>query len=440
MDARQLPARDRRRRAGVCWALADNIPPLLGIVEAPTLRPNGSVLDQPGYDADSGLYFADGGVRFPAVPHAPTRDEALHALDMLKEPFLGFPFKEPADLSVALAGTITALVRRSIRSAPATAVTAPKMGAGKTLIATTASYIATGRPPAMMSQADDPESERKRLFAILLEGASIAIIDNVERAFASDAMCSILTEPVFKDRVLGVSRTASAPTCTTWFITGNNLTIHGDLTTRVLACRIDPECERPEEREFQVNLHEEVPKCRAELAVAALTIVRAYIAAGSPRPNVPTFGRFEQWQEWCRFPLIWLGMADPCATRATLEERDPVRERLAELSGAWAAVYDTGEATLATAIKDAMRDPPLAPDAASDARARLKAAIMEAAGEGGAPNARKLGWFLAKHEGRIEDGRRFRRARSGGPGLCGTSRRSPRARVLRLLRVFASPT
>ena len=34
---------------------------------------------------------------------------------------------------------------------------------------------------------------------------------------------------------------------------------------------------------------------------------------------------------------------------------------------------------------------------------------MEAAGEGGAPNARKLGWFLAKHEGRIEDGRRFRR-------------------------------
>ena len=119
------------------------------------------------------------------------------------------------------------------------------MGAGKTLIATAAGYIATGRAPAMMSQADDPEGERKRLFAILLEGAAIAMIDNVERAFASDAMCSILTEPVFKDRVLGVSRTASAPTCTTWFITGNNLTIHGDLTTRMLACRIDPECERP---------------------------------------------------------------------------------------------------------------------------------------------------------------------------------------------------
>ena len=169
----------------------------------------------------------------------------------------------------------------------------------------------------------------------------------------SDAMCSILTEPMFKDRVLGVSRTASAPTCTTWFITGNNLTIHGDLTTRMLACRIDPECERPEEREFKVNLHEEVPKRRAELAVAALTIIRAYIAAGSPRQRVPTFGRFEQWQEWCRFPLIWLGHGGPVRDARGPEERDPVRERLAELSAAWGEVYGQGEATLATAIKDA---------------------------------------------------------------------------------------
>src|SRR5262249_37834867 len=127
------------------------------------------------------------------------------------------------------------------------------MSSGKTLIATVSGYIVNGRAPAMMSQADDSEGERKRLFASLLEGSLIPVIDNVERGFASDAMCSILTEPVFKDRVLGVSKTATAPTCTTWFITGNNLTINGDLTTRVLACRIDPEVERPEEREFKIN-------------------------------------------------------------------------------------------------------------------------------------------------------------------------------------------
>ena len=53
-----------------------NIPALLGIVEAPTLRPDGSVLDQPGYDAASGLYFDDGGLTFPPVPFMPSRAEA----------------------------------------------------------------------------------------------------------------------------------------------------------------------------------------------------------------------------------------------------------------------------------------------------------------------------------------------------------------------------
>lgn len=382
-----------------------SIPALLGVVEAPTLRPDGSVLAQPGFDMGSGLYFDDGGLRFPPVPTSPSRAEALAALEVLQRPFVDIPFKTEADRSVALACALTALTRRSLRSAPAFGFTAPKMGAGKTLTATIISYIATGRAPAMMSQAEDAESERKRLFAVLIEGAAIAVVDNIERPFASDALCSILTEPVFKDRLLGVSRTTSAPTCTTWCITGNNLTIAGDLTTRMLVCQIDPECERPEEREFKVNLHETVPHQRAELAVAALTIIRAFIAAGSPKPKVPTFGRFEQWQEWCRFPLIWLGLADPCATRAALESRDPVRERLAELAEAWEGVFGTDEITLADAVKEAARTPSSTADDAR--RLRLHVAMRAIAGDREGVNSRKLGRFLSKHEGRIEQGRRF---------------------------------
>ena len=383
------------------------IPPLLGIVEAPTLRPDGSVLEVPGYDVRSGLYFADGGLRFPPVPLNPSRSDALAALDVLRWPFVDIPFKADADLSVALSCVMAGLTRRSLRAVPGYGYTAPKMASGKTLCATIVAYIATGRAPAMMSQGNDAESERKRLFSVLLEGAAIAVIDNVERTFASDALCSILTEPVFKDRVLGVSRTASAPTCTTWCVTGNNLTIAGDLTTRMLVSRIDPECERPEEREFKVNLHEEVPKRRAELAVAALTIIRAFIAAGSPRPKVPTFGRFEQWQDWCRFPLIWLDMADPCDTRSAVEGRDPVRERLTELGAAWASVFGADETTTADAVKEANKDLPLVREQKHDNLARLRAAMQEIASDGAGVNLRKLGWFISRHEGRIEDGMRF---------------------------------
>ena len=43
------------------------IRPLEGIVEAPTLRPDGSLINQPGYDPDTGLWFVPSGV-FPPIP------------------------------------------------------------------------------------------------------------------------------------------------------------------------------------------------------------------------------------------------------------------------------------------------------------------------------------------------------------------------------------
>ncbi|WP_027133430.1 hypothetical protein [Geminicoccus roseus] len=380
-----------------------SIPPLLGIIEAPTLRPDGSVLDQPGYDRATGLYLDVGNTAFPEVPQQPSRDEAQAALAVLTGILAGFPFASEADRSVAVSMILTALVRRSLRAAPMSILTAPKMGSGKSLLATVASYIASGRAPAMMSQADDTESERKRVLAILMEGDALALIDNVERPLGSDTLCSVLTEPIFRDRLLGQTKTITVPTCTTWAATGNNITIAGDLTTRVLICRIDPQVERPEERTFQVDLHQEVPARRGELAVAALTIIRAYLAAGSPKQELPTFGRFEAWQQWCRFPLVWLGMADPCLTRAAAEARDPVREKLSQLTGAWYDAFGSDEMTLAAAIKQA-------PDA-------LRDAMHVAAGDRDGINLRKLGWFVARHEGRIEDGRRFEKGEGRRTGL-----------------------
>jgi putative DNA primase/helicase len=119
-------------------------------------------------------------------------------------------------------------------------------------------------------------------------------------------------------------KTVNVASASTFFATGNNLVLAGDLTSRALACMIDPGVERPEERTFEVNLHDEVPRRRAELAVAALTIVRAYLADGEAKPTVPNFARFEDCCRFVRYPLIWLGMADPCEGRKSIEDRDPV--------------------------------------------------------------------------------------------------------------------
>ena len=113
-----------------------------------------------------------------------------------------------------------------------------------------------------------------------------------------------------------------------WIATGNALTVAGDLSSRTVLCTLDPGCERPEDREFDVNLHIDVPQRRGELATAALTIVRAFLAAGAPHQGVPVFGRFEQWSRFAREPLAWLGHVDPCETRRSIESRDPVRDQI----------------------------------------------------------------------------------------------------------------
>jgi hypothetical protein len=232
---------------------------------------------------------------------------------------------------------------------------APKMAIGKTLIATISSYIATGRAPYLISQLKDQAEEQKRLLSALMENPAVVILDNVEYPVRSAALNTVLTEPTYTDRLLGVNKTVTVASNCTFMVTGNNLVIAGDLSSRALLCRLDPEIERPEEREFEVDLHEWVPVHRGELAVAALTIIAAYLAAGAPKPEpvVPNFARFEQWQRSCRFPLIWLGRADPCATRACIDAGDPIREQLCALLAAWHEAFGNTPTTVARAIATA---------------------------------------------------------------------------------------
>jgi hypothetical protein len=382
-----------------------HMPLLAGIIEAPTLRADGSLLDQEGYDPASGLYFDPNGLTYPPIPAAPTRRQALRALELIFDILSGFPFFDEAARSVAVSAILTAVVRRSLRSAPLFIFTAPKMGSGKTLLATVVAYISTGRAPPMMSQAEDAESERKRMLALLLQGPVLIVIDNVERALQSDALCSVLTEPVFSDRLLGVSKTVAVPTNCTWIATGNNVMVAGDLSTRVLICELDPQCERPEEREFAVDLHTEVPARRGELVAAGLTIIRAYLVAGSPKQKVPTFGRFEGWARWCRDPLLWLGTADPCETRRKAEIHDPVRELLISLLRAWHGLFGSTPATVAEALK--LADTPTEQPAEVELRQALLRAMTDVAAERGTINARRLGKFISRHERRVESGLRF---------------------------------
>lgn len=312
-------------------------PVLNGVIETPTLRRDGTLLEDDGYDAASGLLLAKGGVEFPSVKDAPTFDDAREALEQLKEPFKDFPFVanakgESPSRSVMLSAVLTGVVRRTLHSAPIHGTSAPTMGTGKTLAMDVVSLIVTGRLTTAMSQGANEEEDEKRLFSVLLQNDQILLIDNVKRPIEGDALCTILTQSTWQSRILGENRKVAVPTNALFLASGNNLTFKGDMVTRALLCRMDARVERPETRRFTVDLKAEIPKRRPELVAAVLTVLRAFVVAGRPGlEQLTPFGRFEDWSNLVRGALVWLGEPDPCRTRNFIAVDDPERNDLEQL-------------------------------------------------------------------------------------------------------------
>lgn len=371
-----------------------NFPHLQGIINAPTLRADGSILEAKGYDKSTGLCFQSR-LDFPPMPSKPTIDDAVEALGSLKQLLSGFPFVDGASLSVALSAILTALIRRSLPTAPLHAFNAPKRGAGKSLLADVVGMIATGSKPTQVSQPDNQSEERKRLLALLMAGDPVVCIDNVERPVKSDALCTILTSETWSERLLGLNRNVDVSTGVLFLATGNNIIFEGDLTRRVLKCTIDPRCERPEERRFDVNLYSYVLEHRAQLVIAALTILHAYNCAGRPSQVLSPLGSFGEWSDRVRSALVWCGLDDPCRTQRSIEAEDPVSVSLRRLLTVWRSEF---------------RGPVLAREVlrrANEGHVELCDAIEAFVGDPAQIGTRKLGACLQKYQNRSEGGLRF---------------------------------
>ena len=338
------------------WAL----PHLVNTLDAPTLRPDGSLLQVPGYDVQTRLYYQPN-VDFPIIPDKPTSAEAQAALSLLRNWIGTMPFATDIDESVGLALVLTALVRRSLPTAPLGAISAPAgaSGTGKTLFADMIAILATGAPAPAMNLPSTDEEAAKTALAVLLSGDAVVLIDNIERPMSGEWLCSILTSEVFRQRVLGRSEEVSAPTNALFLATGNAMVLTGDLRTRALILKLDANMERPETREFTFDAREQTAHMRPQLVAAALQIMRAFwvtIAvpgAYAKLKKVPQWGRFEAWSRMVREPLIWLGIPDPCDSLSAIENDDPQRNELVRFMLAWRERYVDEKKTAREALNDA---------------------------------------------------------------------------------------
>ncbi len=382
-------------------------PILTGIINAPTLRAGGSILDAPGYDEKTGLLFDPLGVDFPSIESRPTLAAASKALALLKDLISSFPFVGEVDRAVALSGILTALVRRSLPTAPLHAYTAPVAGSGKSMLVDIASIVSTGHEAGVIAQGKSEEEMEKRLGALLIAADPVIAIDNCENALGGELLCQMLTQTRVKPRILGHSLAPELSTGASVFATGNNLVLVGDLTRRSVLCRLDPKCERPETRVFSRNPIAFAKANRAELVAAALTVLRAFHVAGSPAKAAP-LGGFEEWSRTVRDALISLGCADPVASMEIVRSANPITTNIAAVMEQWADIVGPTNVTVADVIKQATeRGKPIESDTVEFTHPDFREALLTVAGNGGAINSRRLGKWLGEVADRIINGRRF---------------------------------
>lgn len=313
--------------------------PLSGVSEAPTMRPDGTILSEPGYDPATGIYLA-GDLRI-AMPDRPTHEHAVAAAIAISDVIAEFPVASEAGRSAWLAGVITAAARPAIDGpAPMTIVDASVPGAGKTLMADAAAMIVTGRPAARTTYVTDDGEMRKRITALALVGDPVALLDNVVGTLGCPSLDAALTGTTWRDRLLGVSvMTPELPLRIGWWATGNGLVIGADLIRRALLVRLEPMVERPEERAGWRHPHllDHVREHRAALLGAALTIARAYVVAGRPDQGLTPMGSYTDWSDLVRSALVWTGLPDPCATVAEIRACDPRTDALRGIVQSWPA-------------------------------------------------------------------------------------------------------
>lgn len=371
---------------------------MAGVITTPTLRPDGTILCEAGYDEQTQLLLIDP-PRMPDIAEKPTKKDAEIALALLDNLLNEFPFVDRASRSVALSALITPVVRGAMSVVPLHATTAPVAGSGKSYIIDIAAAISLGqRAPVIAAGRDEAETE-KRLVAALLGGQPIVSIDNVNGQLGGDFLCQMIERPVVTPRILGLSKNALIESRASTFATGNNIQLLGDMTRRVLLCTLDPNTERPELRDFAGKPYETVIFNRGKYIAAALTVIRAYVVAGKPGRLQP-LASFEDWSGLVRSALVWLGKADPIETMESARAEDPITSGLRALYAAWHGAAG-GKALSAGEVVSLANDRwdsnllhpefnQVLRDVAESRRGDL--------------DARALGRYLGRHKGRVIDG------------------------------------
>jgi hypothetical protein len=246
------------------------------------------------------------------------------------------------------------------------------------------------------------------MLSALLTGPAVIEFDDMATDWIPHGVINrMLTSETITDRILGVSKMATVSTRTLILGSGNNVGPIRDLSRRVLTIHLDTRSSTPATIQYKGSPIDQVKANRESYITAVLTIILAWQAAGKPKATVENIVSYSgDWSNYCRHPLIWLGLPDPATNLLNQLKNDPDAEKLSELMTEWYREFGSIAVTVRKVVDLAVNCSDA--DALNDALAEFP--IMER----GVFNRGKLGWILKKNVDRIINGFEFRKAMADG--------------------------
>jgi hypothetical protein len=233
----------------------------------------------------------------------------------------------------------------------------------------------------------------------------IISVDNLNGELGGDMHCQLVERQIVSIRILGETRLVDVECRATVFANGNNLTPRADVVRRTIMCGLDANMENPELRTFTSNPLDMIMADRGRYIAAALTIVRAFIAAGRPI-TPPPLASYDEWSMLVRAPLMWRGREDPVKTQESVRKNDPDALVFAAIIAELGNLLGPGVEKTVGEIK-AAADEKLhghyGGDGPTYLRPKLRQVLLDHAGAHGEIDHRKLDHRLGRFNGRVID-------------------------------------
>jgi putative DNA primase/helicase len=324
------------------------LPPCFGVLSAPTLRPDLSILDTPGLDPVTHLYVSPEAVAdvqlWPCLAE-PTEDDARRGLKLLKQLLVEVPFsQDDSGISqvVGLSSLMSVIIRPAMPLVPLYAFDGPQQGQGKSFITTIISTITTGLPcPVITLRKGDKAELDKALDVQLINGRPIIAIDNVVGKLQSAKLSAALTANRLEVRFLGLSRSAEIDHTATFFASGNRMKLSDDMGRRSFRAYLDNRLENAMLRQYRYDPLAMIRADRGAYLSAAIAIVRWYASAGMPG-RLPRLASYGAWSDLVRSALVALGEADPVAGMLRDIDASPRRQKLRAVIAGVLEAYPLG--------------------------------------------------------------------------------------------------